>query len=301
MITSSAERRLSPISTDRLKAFCAGASWYHTIRVADGIATQGTFDHRPLLQQYRFPAMTGKSVLDVGAADGFFSFEFESRGARRVVTVDVNTFRDPREGATPVEPSARHILSYSSKYQVVFAKNKAFEDCYRALGVPCGHQLLATKALLNSDVEYKNLSVNELASLNQQFDFVFCGNLIEHLKNPLGALEQLALVTRERCTIVTSCWPLLRVRPANGVRDSWRWKVVRFLGRYLKVPVAHPSSVLAYEGNTSGGSFFRFAPETFRDAMLASGFAEVEIGDFFDLPQKGGESIPLVAYHGYVA
>jgi hypothetical protein len=34
---------------------------------------------------------TGKTVLDVGAWDGFFSFEFERRGAKRVLAVDTWT------------------------------------------------------------------------------------------------------------------------------------------------------------------------------------------------------------------
>ena len=35
------------------------------------------------------PDLTGKTVLDIGAWDGYFSFEFERRGARRVLAVDV--------------------------------------------------------------------------------------------------------------------------------------------------------------------------------------------------------------------
>lgn len=65
------------------------AYWYHTIELPDGRTTAGEYDHRPYLAQYGFPAsMAGMSALDVGAADGFFSFEFERRGAARVVAVD---------------------------------------------------------------------------------------------------------------------------------------------------------------------------------------------------------------------
>ena len=63
--------------------------WYHTIDLGNGEITDGIYDHRPLLKYYGFPeSLTGKRVLDVGCADGFFSFEFERRGAEEVVALD---------------------------------------------------------------------------------------------------------------------------------------------------------------------------------------------------------------------
>src|SRR6266568_9564153 len=44
---------------------------------------------RRRLRLLRIPAdLTGKTVLDIGAYDGFFSFEAERRGAARVVAAD---------------------------------------------------------------------------------------------------------------------------------------------------------------------------------------------------------------------
>src|SRR5262244_2154854 len=40
--------------------------------------------------------LSGKTVLDIGAWDGFFSFEFERRGAKRVLAID--TFAWDRGG-----------------------------------------------------------------------------------------------------------------------------------------------------------------------------------------------------------
>ncbi len=63
--------------------------WYHTIDFGNGEITDGIYDHRPLLKYYGFPeSLKGKKVLDVGCADGFFSFEFERRGADKVVALD---------------------------------------------------------------------------------------------------------------------------------------------------------------------------------------------------------------------
>ena len=63
--------------------------WFHTFAVAPGIYTPGISRQHgyrlPVLGTERF---AGRSVLDVGAFDGFYSFLAEARGARRVVAVD---------------------------------------------------------------------------------------------------------------------------------------------------------------------------------------------------------------------
>jgi len=60
--------------------------WYHSIELPDGRVIQGhqTLDQlRTRMCQFPLPAdLTGKRVLDVGAWDGWFSFEMERRGAR---------------------------------------------------------------------------------------------------------------------------------------------------------------------------------------------------------------------------
>lgn len=71
----------------------AGAyRWFHRIRLYDDYETPGIDDTpRKLahLDQLGLPAdMTGKRVLDIGAWDGFFTFECERRGAAEVVALD---------------------------------------------------------------------------------------------------------------------------------------------------------------------------------------------------------------------
>jgi len=63
--------------------------WYHKIEIAPGIFTPGRYNPRPLLDIMGFPKdLSGKTVLDIGANDGFFTFEAEKRGAKRIVAVD---------------------------------------------------------------------------------------------------------------------------------------------------------------------------------------------------------------------
>ena len=59
--------------------------WYHQIEVRPGIVTPGINDSAGTLAQLDLPQdCTGLRALDIGARDGFFSFELERRGAQVV-------------------------------------------------------------------------------------------------------------------------------------------------------------------------------------------------------------------------
>ena len=69
--------------------------WFHTFALAPGIYTPGIArDHGYRLAVLGADRFTGRSVLDVGAFDGFYSFLAEARGARRVVAVDNEQYVD---------------------------------------------------------------------------------------------------------------------------------------------------------------------------------------------------------------
>ncbi len=64
--------------------------WFHRIELAPGIVTPGWSDPKEdKLPYFGLPEdMTGMRVLDIGTAEGFFSFEAERRGAKEVVAID---------------------------------------------------------------------------------------------------------------------------------------------------------------------------------------------------------------------
>src|SRR5262245_27228110 len=82
------------MSADALRAEVASIQWHHSIDLGHGIVTPGGDDSAKKLARLGLPSsLHGKSVLDVGAWDGFFSFEAERRGARPVLATDSFVWR----------------------------------------------------------------------------------------------------------------------------------------------------------------------------------------------------------------
>jgi len=79
----------APVTDADARALIAAyPRWYHRIEVRPGIVTPGVNDSPLQLQMLQLPAdCSGLRALDLGARDGFFSFELERRGAD-VLAVD---------------------------------------------------------------------------------------------------------------------------------------------------------------------------------------------------------------------
>ena len=68
----------------------AHPKWYQKIELPNGISTPGR--DRSKTADSIFPKdLTGKTVLDVGCAEGYFSFEAKKRNAEKVVGIDFDT------------------------------------------------------------------------------------------------------------------------------------------------------------------------------------------------------------------
>ena len=77
---------------NRLQALVDGVPrWWHSLDLGKGVVTRGFKTPECLrqeLESLRLPNLQDKLVLDIGAWDGFYSFEAERRGAKRVVALD---------------------------------------------------------------------------------------------------------------------------------------------------------------------------------------------------------------------
>ncbi|HET9849710.1 MAG TPA: DUF1698 domain-containing protein [Candidatus Dormibacteraeota bacterium] len=155
------------MASDQLRAAVNRIKWFHRIDLGHGITTPGDDDTPAKLATLGFPAdLRGQTVLDIGAWDGFFSFEAERRGASRVLATDWFCWGGPGWGT------------------------KAGFD-------------LARQAL-NSSVEDKEIDVLDISPESVgMFDVVLFLGVLYHLRHPLLALERVFSVTREMLILET--------------------------------------------------------------------------------------------------
>jgi tRNA (mo5U34)-methyltransferase len=138
----------------------AAHRWYHSIDLGGGIVTRGIDDTPVRLARLDLPAsLEGLSVLDIGAWDGFFSFECERRGAARVVATDYYSWHGSGWGA-----------------------KAGFELAREALG----------SHVEDVDVDVMDIAPGRLGT----FDLVLFLGVLYHLRHPLLAIEKIAAVTR---------------------------------------------------------------------------------------------------------
>ena len=172
----------------------AALRWYHTIDLGRGIVTKGIDDTPFRLARLELPSsLAGQTVLDVGAWDGFFSFEAERRGASRVVASDYYSWHGPGWGT-----------------------KAGFELARAALG----------SRVEDLDIDVMDLSPERIGT----FDVVLFLGVLYHLPHPLLALERVASVTG-RLLILETVVDLLGIRrPAMAFypgrelnRDPTNW------------------------------------------------------------------------------
>ena len=136
--------------------------------------------------------VAGKSVLDVGTASGFLSFEAEKRGATRVLSFDQSD--GARQTFLPFKdkPYSRDRAAWAEQYR---AEIERWKNAYWL-----AHRLLNSKA----EVFYGD--IYDLPTELGQFDIALVGSVLEHLGDPVTALASIARLTRETIVVVT---PLL--------------------------------------------------------------------------------------------
>jgi tRNA (mo5U34)-methyltransferase len=168
--------------------------WLHRIELGDGIITPGSGPSPERVARMGIPEdLTGMTVLDVGAWDGFYSFLAERRGAERVVAVD--SFSWGGEG----------------------------------WGTKAGFEL--ARRTLNSNVQDREIEVLDLAPETVGvFDLVLFLGVLYHMRHPLLALERVASVTGKQLIVETETdlhglrRPAMAFYPGTEMtRDATNW------------------------------------------------------------------------------
>lgn len=183
----------TPMDPDELRRRIAAVPvWYHTLELAPGIVTPGEFDMRPFLGRYHFPAsLAGRSIVDVGASNGQFAFHFETLGAARTVAVELRSVVD-------------HDVPHWYRERELARRTP--EEIARLDHDQLEAGFALARAALGSNVELRRHHVNELgAALPAEFDFAFCSNVLHHLRDPVGALENLRATLKPGGTLILGC------------------------------------------------------------------------------------------------
>ncbi|MDB5349738.1 MAG: hypothetical protein JWN86_985 [Planctomycetota bacterium] len=242
--------------------------WYHTIELAPGITTSdAVYDLRPIASRSGLPeSLVGKTVLDVGTADGFWAFEMERRGADRVVAFDI-----ARMGESNVLPRYRATLP----------------DWWATSENYCAERFWTAHAMRQSRVEYRTGSVYDLSPETiGTFDLVYCGSLLVHLFNPLEALIAIRSVTRAMA-VIEAC----STDPAyNPVDEAFPDQPLMKFGS------------LDGDGGEPGRQcmYWYFTEKALYDMLVYAGFGAVEPRGQYRITGPGGGNCPVVSAVAHV-
>lgn len=147
-------------------------AWYHDFDFPNGLVARTR--HRDdaaffklwwsfLADQLSSIDLAGKTVIDVGCWDGYFSFLMERRGAKSVLAVDD------------------------------FSQNWGSADCFRI-----AHELYNSKVTLMPDVSVYDLRQR----VPRPFDIILCAGVYYHLHSPFQAFAELRALCHAQSTVI---------------------------------------------------------------------------------------------------
>jgi tRNA (mo5U34)-methyltransferase len=190
--------------------------WHHSIRVDDGVVTPGgkTLEHHhDDIKRLRLPGLAGKSVLDIGAWDGYYTFMAEGAGASRVVALDHYVWSVDYKKAT----------EYTTRQLASGQPIRAFHtvpELWDPAGLPGKRGFDLVHRLLNSraEVVVGDFMTMDLSALGT-FDAVLFLGVIYHLEEPLRALRRVRQLTHGFAAIETEAVLL----PGPPGRPLWQF------------------------------------------------------------------------------
>jgi tRNA (mo5U34)-methyltransferase len=183
-------------------------SWYHVLDLPGGLTTPGFADLRHVVRELLPGSLDGKRCLDVGTFDGLYAFEMERRGAADVVAIDVP---DPAQLDHP--PMHREAnLAYAAE-----------------TGALPGDGFKTAAAVLDSHARWVGCNVYDLSPdvIGGHVDFAVVSTLLQHLRDPVRALERLreCLKPGAEAVILETFLPSLslwhRKQPLLQFRGAW--------------------------------------------------------------------------------
>jgi tRNA (mo5U34)-methyltransferase len=202
--------------------------WFHSIDVGHGVVTPGMKPADLLVRevaQLQLPPLAGKSVLDIGAWDGYFSFATEELGAERVVALDHFVWSIDRH-AIPKMKAEREAKGLPPR-------PTSETEVWRPDTMPGKATFDLARRLRGSKVEsiaadFMTMDLGEVGT----FDVVLYLGVLYHIEDPYGALKRLARVTGGEAYIETAgvavnryehrkLWEFYEADEFNGDPTNW--------------------------------------------------------------------------------
>ena len=192
-----------------LQAEVDSFAWYHSIDLGDGVVTKGQSVMAEMVTEAQLPDFRGRTVLDVGAWDGYYSFLAERRGAARVVALD--------HYAWGVDFTARtQYWNECLERGALPDQSRDTTDFWRPQ-LPGRRGFDLARRALDSRVEpvVADFTTVDLATLGT-FDIVLYLGVLYHMRHPMLALEKVASVTGDQLIVETHVDLLDVTRPGQG-------------------------------------------------------------------------------------
>jgi SAM-dependent methyltransferase len=228
--------------------------WYHTFefhRQHPDILPE--YDLRPCLKEFLLPAdMKGKSFLDIGTANGFFSFTMEQRGAA-VTSYDLGVDDVPDQIPYPGSPDRAE-----GNRNFIRGFHKAYWYAHRHF---------------KSKARVAYGSVMKMPDWLGQYDVTLLGSILQHLRDPMGALIEADKHTRHTLIVCEAYYksrePVMRFQanPEAAKPQYWTWWLM--------------------------------SPAFLVTALKSLGYRDIEVNGPFDLNQQPGRyKVPTVTVKG---
>lgn len=168
------------LSADELRQQISRLDWHHSIDLGNGIVTPGAkppeYHRQEAAAFFSHVDLVDASLIDIGAWNGYYSFEAERRGAGRVVAADAPIWEARCRG------------------------RETFD---------------LARAALNSRVEALQMDLFDMSpAATGKFDVVLLAGVLYHLKDPLKGLAIAASLAEHLLIVETHLDVLHLDRPA---------------------------------------------------------------------------------------
>jgi tRNA (mo5U34)-methyltransferase len=225
--------------------------WHHSIDLGDGVVTPGGKTPHHFYDEMRrlhLPEMAGRSVIDIGAWDGFYTFHAEHLRASRVVALDHYAWSIDFHKAS----------EYTTRQRIAGEPIRAFHtlpEIWDPVGLPGkrGFDLAYRARNSHAEVVVADVMTTPLEPLGR-FDVVLFLGVVYHMEEPLRALQRVRQLTGGVAVIETEAVQL----PGRPGAALWQ-----FVG--------------GSQLNNDPTIFWVPTAEGLRAMCLAAGFASAEI------------------------